>query len=155
MRIWSIHPKYLDSKGLVALWRETLLAKHVLEGKTKGYKNHPQLTRFKESEEPLARLNQYLATVWSEAVDRGYHFDKEKFNLDYIPEKIPVTDGQLAYETKHLLKKLKTRDPQRFSQLSKTEMLDVHPIFEVRKGEIEEWEKKEDLQVMATGSNSI
>ena len=40
MRIWSLHPKYLDAKGIVALWRETLLAKHVLEGKTKGYKNH-------------------------------------------------------------------------------------------------------------------
>jgi len=38
MRLWTIHPKYLDAKGLVALWRETLLAKHVLEGKTPGYK---------------------------------------------------------------------------------------------------------------------
>jgi hypothetical protein len=47
MRIWSIHPKYLDIKGLVALWREALLAKHVLEGRTKGYRNHPQLDRFK------------------------------------------------------------------------------------------------------------
>ena len=48
MRIWSLHPRYLDAKGLVAVWRETLLAKHVLEGKTKGYKNHPQLNRFRE-----------------------------------------------------------------------------------------------------------
>ena len=31
MRIWSLHPKYLDAKGVVALWRETLLAKNVLE----------------------------------------------------------------------------------------------------------------------------
>jgi len=43
MRIWSLHPKYLDSKGMVALWREALLAKQVLLNKTKGYKNHPQL----------------------------------------------------------------------------------------------------------------
>jgi hypothetical protein len=33
MRIWSLHPKYLDSKGLVALWRESLLAKNVLRDK--------------------------------------------------------------------------------------------------------------------------
>jgi len=46
MRIWSLHPKYLDAKGLVALWRDALLARHVLQGKTTGYKNHPQLNRF-------------------------------------------------------------------------------------------------------------
>lgn len=27
MRLWSLHPRYLDSKGLVALWCEALLAK--------------------------------------------------------------------------------------------------------------------------------
>ncbi|WP_368086417.1 pyrimidine dimer DNA glycosylase/endonuclease V [Nitrosomonas sp. Nm34] len=26
MRLWSIHPKYLDAKGLLALWREGLQA---------------------------------------------------------------------------------------------------------------------------------
>jgi hypothetical protein len=29
-RIWSLHPKYLDARGLVALWREGLLAQAVL-----------------------------------------------------------------------------------------------------------------------------
>ena len=43
MRLWSIHPRYLDSMGLVALWREALLAQAVLRGETKGYKFHPQL----------------------------------------------------------------------------------------------------------------
>ena len=38
MRLWSIHPKYLGTKGLVALWREALLAQKVLQGNTKGYK---------------------------------------------------------------------------------------------------------------------
>ena len=37
IRIWTLHPKYLDAKGLVAVWREALLAKHVLENKAKGY----------------------------------------------------------------------------------------------------------------------
>jgi hypothetical protein len=26
MRIWTVHPRYLDPKGLVAAWREALLA---------------------------------------------------------------------------------------------------------------------------------
>ena len=39
MRLWSLRPKYLDSQGLVALWREGLLAQAVLRGKTRGYRN--------------------------------------------------------------------------------------------------------------------
>ncbi|RBQ24448.1 hypothetical protein ALNOE001_00920 [Candidatus Methanobinarius endosymbioticus] len=27
MRIWSIHPKYLDSKGLLALWEGNITSK--------------------------------------------------------------------------------------------------------------------------------
>jgi hypothetical protein len=38
LRLWSIHPKYLDATGLVALWREALLAQKVLKGKTKADK---------------------------------------------------------------------------------------------------------------------
>ena len=66
MRLWSIHPKYLDSKGLVAVWREGLLARSVLDGKTKGYKNHPQLIRFKNQKEPLLFLDTYLnLSIWN------------------------------------------------------------------------------------------
>ncbi len=83
MRIWSVHPKYLDAKGIVALWRETLLAKNVLEGNTKGYKNHPQLIRFKAVEKPLEAINQYLAEVWDEATRRGYNFDRNKIDFDF------------------------------------------------------------------------
>ena len=97
MRIWSLHPKYLDVKGLVALWRETLLAKHVLEGKTKGYRNHPQLDRFKKSKSPLNAINQYLSEVYKEATNRGYNFDVTKFNPVEKPLKMTVTAGQLNY----------------------------------------------------------
>jgi hypothetical protein len=44
---------YLDGRGLVALWREALLAQAVLRGRTRGYR-HPQLARFR-SRENLAR----------------------------------------------------------------------------------------------------
>ena len=81
MRIWSLHPKLLDSKGLVALWRETLLAKKVLQGGTKGYINHPQLLRFKENENPINSINYYLSEVQIEATVRGYNFDKSKITI--------------------------------------------------------------------------
>ncbi len=140
MRIWSVHPKYLDAKGLVALWRETLLAKNVLEGNTKGYKNHPQLNRFKAEENPLEAINQYLAEVWDEATRRGYNFDRNKIDFDFQKIKIDVTTGQLQYEFNHLLKKLEQRDPERYKQFEKLKMVDCAEIFDVKEGEIEKWE---------------
>ncbi|GAF05275.1 pyrimidine dimer DNA glycosylase/endonuclease V [Saccharicrinis fermentans] len=98
MRIWTIHPKYLDTKGIVALWRETLLAKNVLQGNTKGYINHPQLIRFKESQNALVSINYYLQIVWKEANKRGYKVDNIKT--------ITVTDGQIKYETNHLFRNI-------------------------------------------------
>jgi len=141
MRIWSIHPKYLDAKGLVALWRETLLAKNVLEGKTKGYKNHPQLIRFKESNKPLANINYYLSEVWKEADRRSYNFNKAKFDISGDIEKIILTSGQLNYETKHLLNKLKKRDMKRYNALKDIKNFKEHPLFVLVDGDIESWEK--------------
>ena len=87
----------------MALWRETLLAKNVLAGKTKGYKNHPQLNRFKTSQNPLDAINFYLKSVWLEAADRNYSFDKNKFVEVIEIEQINVTRGQLNFEKYHLL----------------------------------------------------
>ena len=140
MRIWSVHPKYLDAKGLVALWRETLLAKNVLEGNTKGYKNHPQLIRFKAVEKPLEAINQYLAEVWDEATRRGYNFDRNKIDFDFKKIKIEVTIGQMDYEFSHLLKKLELRDRARFDQYKNLNSVDSAEIFKEIEGEIEKWE---------------
>lgn len=140
MRIWSVHPMYLDTKGLVALWRETLLAKHVLEGKTKGYRNHPQLDRFKQADKPIDRINQYLATVYNEASARGYSFDKGKINWDFEPSMMLVTTGQIFYETEHLLNKLSKRDTEKFDVLHKLKKIKPHPLFKIIKGDIEKWE---------------
>ena len=140
MRIWSVHPKYLDAKGLVALWRETLLAKNVLQGNTKGYKNHPQLIRFKNSGHAVDSINQYLKGVYEESVKRGYHFDEGKINQNFNPTILSVTKGQLDYERKHLLKKLEIRDQEKFFQFSAETEFEPHPLFEVVDGEIEDWE---------------
>ena len=140
MRIWSLHPKYLDTKGLVALWRETLLAKNVLLGNTKGYKNHPQLLRFKDTDSPLDRINQYLAEVYKESQRRDYHFNKEKIDWLYSVSKIPVTKGQIQYEKKHLLKKLEIRDQRKFQTLLEETEIEAHPLFKIVKGVVEKWE---------------
>ncbi len=140
MRIWSLHPKYLDAKGLVALWRESLLAKHVLEGKTEGYRYHPQLNRFKSSGNAVGCINQYLTAVYENSLERGYNFNKNKINPYLIPIKLTVTDKQLKFEMNHLLKKLEKRDPELFHKLSHLEKIDAHPLFNIIDGEIEEWE---------------
>ena len=140
MRIWSIHPKYLDAKGLVALWRETLLAKNVLEGNTNGYRNHPQLIRFKESDKPVDAINQYLSVVYNEAVSRNYKFDKTKINNKFVPITLTVTEGQINYEIQHLLKKLKVRDRVRYRKLLNYKSYNPHSIFKTINGDIEDWE---------------
>ena len=140
MRIWSLHPKYLDTKGLVALWRETLLAKHVLEGKTKGYKNHPQLNRFKNTGQPIDNINHYLSIVFKESSERQFSFNKDKISWKFKRELLVVTEGQLNYELKHLLKKLKTRDPSKYKALKKLDSIEPHPLFTIIHGDIEEWE---------------
>ena len=140
MRLWSVHPEYLDAKGLVALWREALLAKHVLEGKTKGYRNHPQLGRFKLTKNPAGCINQYLSAVYFESLERGYNFNKTKIDWNFTPVKLKVTRGQIKFETAHLLKKLKSRDKNTYNKLYNRKLLKPHPLFEVVNGEAEEWE---------------
>ncbi|MCC7429697.1 hypothetical protein IT568_02520 [bacterium] len=140
MRLWSLHPKYLDSKGLVAVWREALLAKNVLEGKTKGYKNHPQLHRFKKTKNPVNAINQYLAEIYFEAVRRNYDFNKQKINWDFGKNELTVTKGQLIYEAKHLLNKLQSRDVIKFDEIKIISVYENHPLFNVVEGDTEKWE---------------
>lgn len=151
MRLWSLHPFLLDSKGLVALWREALLAKKVLEGKTKGYINHPQLIRFKEYHSPLIAINSYLYFVLEEAKKRNYRFEKTKIEETEIFEKIiPVSKGQIDYELKLLSYKLSKRDKGRLKQLSFERITDrlLNPIFYLKEGKVEVWEKVKESIIL-------
>jgi hypothetical protein len=141
MRLWSLHPKYLDAQGLVALWRETLLAKKVLENRTKGYKYHPQLDRFKTARRPLDAIDSYLEAVYNEAAGRGYKFDKSKFKRTVKPVKITVTSGQIDFEAKHLLRKLKKRNYSQWKETASFGNYEAHPLFTIRQGAVELWEK--------------
>lgn len=141
MRLWSLHPKYLDRQGLLALWREGLLAQKVLLGKTRGYKNHPQLQRFKEQKDPLSAIGSFLKAVHSEAASRGYSFDNSKILKSNARVRLKTTRGQIEYEAKHLLNKLKVRDRKRFRSLSHTDKFIPNPVFVMYPGVIEEWER--------------
>lgn len=148
MRIWSLHPSLLDQKGLVACWRETLLAQKVLQGLTKGYKNHPQLLRFKEHADPLAAITTYLHGLADEADARGYNFDRSRIILPASPDLplIPVTTGQLCYELDFLKKKVAARDEDWFlEKLAEVSSAPAHSIFVEKPGKIESWEKVKKL----------
>jgi hypothetical protein len=140
MRIWSLHPRYLDGKGLVALWREGLLAKAVLEGKTRGYVHHSQFARFRAQPDPVGAINAYLHFVLLEGRARNNRFDENKLLPVGKCPLISVTDGQICYEWKHLLAKLKTRDTSRYSSLYSIEVPDAHPLMKVVPGPVEPWE---------------
>jgi hypothetical protein len=140
MRLWTLHPKYLDARGLVALWREGLLAQAVLRGRTRGYKSHPQLIRFRRSGAPLGCIGLYLADVCEEAARRGYRFDRRKIGRAAPAARIVVTAGQIDYEWRHLKAKLASRDPKWLAGLHAVARPQVHPLFRVRRGPVEEWE---------------
>lgn len=141
MRLWSIHPRYLDSKGLVAVWREALLAQKVLSGSTRGYRNHPQLMRFKETENGAAAIGAYLQYILDEAQARGFNFNAEKIDQYSWKGTIPVNEGQLEFEFRLLLKKLRSRDEKRYQDLLTVNRIEAHPLFAIRKAGIEMWEK--------------
>ncbi|HPQ44578.1 MAG TPA: pyrimidine dimer DNA glycosylase/endonuclease V [Syntrophales bacterium] len=142
MRIWTIHPRYLDRQGLLALWREGLLAQAVLLGKTRGYIHHPQLIRFQDQPSPVATIATYLEIVHDESMCRGYHFDRTKIRPKRVQGRITETHGQLLYEWDHLKKKLSKRSPEHYLRIQHITKPEPHPIFEIIPGEIRDWEKR-------------
>lgn len=138
MRLWSLHPSYLDRQGLLACWRESLLAQKVLAGETAGYRNHPQLQRFRDG--GLAAIASYLRPLADEATARGYHFNVAKIRcesgLDHLLE---VTEDQMALEREHLYAKLAVRHPDEAARLPR--VLRPHPLFRIVPGPVASWER--------------
>jgi len=141
MRLWSLHPRYLDPQGLVALWREGLLARAVLRGETRGYTRHPQLQRFQAHATPRLAINSYLAAVHAEATRRGYRFDRGKLGPARAGLRLAVSRGQLDHEWRHLLRKLELRSPALHAQWHGTASPMAHPMFEVQPGPVAPWER--------------
>ncbi|MGC9138830.1 MAG: pyrimidine dimer DNA glycosylase/endonuclease V [Thermoplasmata archaeon] len=143
MRLWSLKFSYLDSRGLVALWRESLLAKAVLESRTSGYKNHPQLIRFRNQRDPIKAINTYLFYILRESERRGFNFCKDKIEIYKVDLslKIPVTEGQLKYEFLLLKHKLSKRSSYEYLKLENLENIEPNELFIVVPGDVEPWEK--------------
>jgi len=142
MRLWTLHPKYLDPQGLVALWREALLAQKVLAGRTRGYRHHPQLERFRETSDPLAAIGTFLEHVRGEAATRGYRFDPSRILERRAAEPIEETEGQLHYELERLRTKLAARAPHRLDVLPPAPPADAHPSFRIVPGDVRPWERR-------------
>src|SRR5581483_1664798 len=140
VRLWTVHPKYLDAKGLVALWREGLLAQKVLRGRTRGYRHHPQLARFRDAAHPVAAIAGYLREVHAEAVRRGYTFDGSKIARPKSRSRLAETRGQLLYEWEHLKRKLRRRDRARLKAHAGVAKPHAHPLFRIVRGRIRDWE---------------
>ncbi|WP_098485411.1 pyrimidine dimer DNA glycosylase/endonuclease V [Georgenia soli] len=145
MRLWSLHPQYLDRQGLTACWREALLAQAVLAGRTKGYRHHPQLVRFRAHAQPLAAVGAYLSAVADEATTRGYRYDRGRILVPPaadVPTGAPiaVTEGQLDHEWTHLMTKLSVRSPDRARELAGVAVPLPHPLFVVEPGPVADWE---------------
>lgn len=141
MRLWSLHPRYLDPQGLVALWREALLARAVLRGETRGYRHHPQLERFNAHPTPRLAINAYLSAIHAEATQRGYAFDRSKIGPVHRIRRIAVTTGQVDLEWQHLLKKLSVRNRAVFEQWHHVGRPACHPLFRLRSGAVAAWER--------------
>jgi hypothetical protein len=141
MRLWSLHPRYLDPQGLVALWREALLARAVLCGNTRGYRNHPQLERFRCQIAPRSAISSYLQGIHAEATARGYSFDRSKIGRARVQAPILVTAGQVEHEWHHLLQKLAVRNPALYQQRRSISAPECHPLFRLQPGSIESWER--------------
>jgi|GEM_PF-822672 len=126
MRLWTLHPENLDRMGLLAVWREGLLAQAVLAGKTKGYLKHPQLERFRAEKDPLLAIGHYLSIIQKEASFRGYSFDAKKIVKSGFPGgAISVSRGQIEYEIAHLKGKVSKRSPGDLARISGR----ISPVF--------------------------
>lgn len=147
MRLWTLHPRYLDAKGLTAAWREALLAQKVLSGFTTGYTHHPQLIRFRQHPQPLMAIGIFLAGLAEEADQRGYHFNTAKILIRGSVSQVDETDGQLLLEWAHLNEKLRKRAPDRHQQFQDIRMPEPHSLFRIVPGGIRDWEKRRSITV--------
>ena len=142
MRLWTLHPRHLDAAGLVALWRESLLAQAVLLGRTRGYTRHPQLQRFQAAADPAAYIARYLRVIADEAASRGYAFDSARIVASEIPvQPIAETRGQLLYEWEHLSLKLQRRSPGWYRDRFASAKPIPHPLFRIVAGAVRDWER--------------
>lgn len=152
MRLWTFHPRYLDPRGLTALWREALLARAVLRGRTRGYRRHPQLLRFRNQKAPVGCVNSYLKCVFDESRKRGYRFDRSRLGRAGGDSRIETTAGQLRFEWQRFKEKLMARNRGHLAEVRRIGQPEAHPLFRIVPGPKEDWEKSGTAGRMDAGA---
>lgn len=147
MRLWSLHPKYLDTRGLGALWREGLLAQACLVKQMGGYCKHPQLDRFRDApnNHPVVLISRFLTDVFIESLGRGHDYDDGLIEAcnGGCWSLVPVTTAQLDLEAHILREKLTVRGTEG-RVLLPNGTPGPHPLFvPVESADIEPWERFE------------
>lgn len=130
MRLWSIHPKYLDKHALIALWREGLLAQKALSGKGLVDEANVQLVRFKKSANPVRAIGSYLSFVASEGAKQGCKLNHERILQPNFEAKFMTTDvAQMELEVEQLKARMKTRNKDKFKLLTDVHKFEANPVF--------------------------
>lgn len=160
MRLWTLHPKYLDARGLCAAWREALLAQAVLRGRARGYRRHPQLARFRATASPRRFIGAYLWVIYREGVRRGYSFDRGKLprgrsRADLLAPRMTATRGQLDCEWRHLQAKLFRRERVRWARQRVLVRPNAHPLFRIVPGPVAAWERGDERIAPAAADSPL
>lgn len=150
MRLWSLHPSYLDKQALQVCWADALQALEYYKQERaymKGITNdlspyfYPCLDRFRMTGSPIAHITNYLHGLCDESERRNTPFGRAKLP-EFTPGlRLKVTDGQIAREEKLLLLQLNRRkQTQLWMDLFVAEYVQPHPLFEIVSGPVEPWE---------------
>jgi hypothetical protein len=79
--------------------------------------------------------------VHAEAVARDYAFDRSKLGRVGVAQRIRTTEGQLQYEWRWLLEKLRQRSPSVYRKHLAVSNPEAHPLFRIVAGPVEDWER--------------
>lgn len=151
-RLWSLHPGYLDQKGLGACWKEAKGAQTSLMNPDAGGQQHSALIRFRAHHDPVGAIGAYMRSLWVEAaLRRNYRYNYKLIAQPNPPSEVyetnfamPVTKGQVQYEAEFLREKINKRDglPRLYLPSPNTlEAIRLHPLFYMVEGDVEDWER--------------
>ena len=140
MRLWSLHPRYLDPQG----WSrcgETLLARKVLRGETRGYRHHPQLQRFREARDPQSAIDAYLPR----STPRRRRAATRSTRTSSMPTRARKDPGRARATRRarmgHLIAQARVAQPGAHVRWRELQRPRTHPSFRVVAGGVADWER--------------
>lgn len=95
----------------------------------------------------MVAIEAYLSRVLDEARHRQYAFDSRKISYRRNV-RMTVTTGQLRYEWRHLMAKLKQRDSDLYERSRQLRPV-PHPCFRLVDGPVEQWERRAEQPGLA------